>query len=153
MTLALALVVLVPLSVAIGAVVSHSDQIVAFVTAAPSFRLPPPPGWVADIPLVGEPLAERWLHLAESRGRRRPALVRPYLGTATQWFVGTAGGVGGTLVHLLLTIVFAAILYARGEKAGAWCRAVRPAARRANAARRRCCSAVARPAAWRSAWS
>jgi predicted PurR-regulated permease PerM len=93
---------------------------VAFVTAAPSFRLPPPPGWVADIPLLGKPLAERWLHLAEAGVEDVLSLVRPYLGTATQWFVGIAGGVGGTLVHLVLTIIFAAILYARGEKAGAW---------------------------------
>ncbi|MBN9088264.1 MAG: AI-2E family transporter YdiK [Reyranella sp.] len=120
MTLVLALVVLVPLSVAIGAVVSHSDRIAAFVTAAPSLHVPPPPGWVSDIPLIGRPLAERWLRLAEAGVDDVLRLVRPYLGTATQWFVGLAGGVGGTLVHLLLTIVFAAILYARGEKAGAW---------------------------------
>jgi predicted PurR-regulated permease PerM len=120
MTLVLSLVVLVPLSVAISAVVSHTDQIVVFVTKAPSFHLPAPPAWVADIPLIGQPLSERWLRLAEAGIEDIVQLVKPYLGTATQWFVGIAGGVGGTLVHLLLTILFAAILYAQGEKAGAW---------------------------------
>jgi len=120
MTLVVSLVVLVPLSFAIGAVVAHSDQIVAFVTAAPSFRLPAPPDWVANIPLIGQPLAKRWLALAEAGIADIVQLVRPYLGTATQWFVGLAGGVGGTLVHLVLTIIFAAVLYAHGEKAGAW---------------------------------
>ena len=42
MTLALALVVLVPLSLAVDAVVSQSDQIAAFVTAA--LELPPAAG-------------------------------------------------------------------------------------------------------------
>src|SRR5215472_8637140 len=59
MTIALALVVLVPLSLAVDAVVSHSDQIAAFVAKAPSFRLPPPPDWVADLPLVGDFLSTR----------------------------------------------------------------------------------------------
>src|SRR3954447_13551114 len=85
MTVVLALVVLVPLSVAIGAVVARSDQIVAFVAAAPNFHVPAPPGWVADIPLIGQPLAERWQRLAAAGIADLAHLVRPYLGTATQW--------------------------------------------------------------------
>jgi len=121
MTIALALVVLVPLSLAVNAVVSHSDQIAALVAAAPSFRLPPAPGWLADIPLVGDALATRWERLAQSEITDVVRWVRPYIGTVTQWFVGAAGSFGTTLLHLTLTIVFAAILYARGEKAAAWC--------------------------------
>jgi predicted PurR-regulated permease PerM len=121
MTIALALLVLVPLSLAVNAVVSHSDQIAAFVTAAPSFRLPPAPGWLADIPLIGDTLATRWERLAQSEIADVVQWVRPYIGTVTQWFVGVAGSFGTTLLHLTLTIVFSAILYARGEKAAAWC--------------------------------
>jgi predicted PurR-regulated permease PerM len=47
--------------------------------------------------------------------------VTPYVGTITQWFVGAAGSVGGLFVHLLLTIAIAAVLYATGETAAAWC--------------------------------
>ncbi|HYD06300.1 MAG TPA: AI-2E family transporter YdiK, partial [Reyranella sp.] len=54
MTLALALLVLVPLTIAIGAVVSRSDRIVAFVAAAPTLRLPAPPDWVDDLPVLGQ---------------------------------------------------------------------------------------------------
>ena len=121
MTIALALVVLVPLSLAVDAVVSHSDQIAAIVAAAPSFRLPSAPAWVADIPLAGDFLSTRWQHLAQSEITDMLRWVRPYIGTVTQWFVHAAGSFGTTLLHLTLTIVFSAILYARGEKAGAWC--------------------------------
>jgi predicted PurR-regulated permease PerM len=121
MTLALFLIVLVPFSLAVDAVISRSDKIIAFVTAAPSFRVPPPPDWVGDIPVVGEPAARRWRSLAQSGLSDVARLVRPYIGTVTQGFVSVAGGVGGTVIHLLLTILFSAILYARGEKTGAWC--------------------------------
>jgi predicted PurR-regulated permease PerM len=120
MTIALALVVLVPLSLAVDAVVSHSDKIVAFVAAAPTFRLPPPPAWLGDVPLVGDFVSTRWQSLAQSEITDMLRWVRPYIGTVTQWFVGAAGSFGTTLIHLTLTIVFSAILYARGEKAAAW---------------------------------
>ena len=121
MTIALALVVLVPLSLAVDAVVSHSDQIAAFVVAAPSFRLPPAPAWLGDIPLVGDFLSTRWQHLAQTEITDMLLWVKPYIGTVTQWFVHAAGSFGTTLIHLTLTIVFSAILYARGEKAAGWC--------------------------------
>ncbi len=121
MTLALALVVLVPLSLAVDAIVSHSDQIAAFVTAAPSFRLPLAPAWLGDLPLIGTFLSTSWDHVAQSEVADVVRWVRPYVGTATQWFVGAAGSFGTTVLHLTLTIVFAAILYARGEQAAAWC--------------------------------
>lgn len=121
MTVALALVVLVPLSIAISAVVSHADGIVAFVAAAPEFQLPAPPQWVSDIPVVGPPLSSRWQHLADSGVPEILQAVRPYLGKVAQWFVSVAGSVGSTVLHLALTIAFAAVLYASGEKATAWC--------------------------------
>ena len=121
MTIALALVVLVPLSLAVDAVVSHSDQIAALVAAAPSFRLPPAPAWMGDIPLVGDFLSTHWERLAQSEIADVVRWVRPYVGTVSQWFVGAAGSFGTTVLHLTLTIVFAAILYARGEQAAAWC--------------------------------
>jgi predicted PurR-regulated permease PerM len=121
MTLAVSLVVLLPLSAAVSAIVAHSDRIAAFVAAAPSFRLPQPPPWLGDIPLIGAPAANRWQQLARSEVADIVQLVRPYLGTATQWFVSLAGGVGGTVLHLILTIALAAVLYATGEKTAAWC--------------------------------
>src|SRR6478736_3558683 len=53
MTIALLLIVLLPLSAAIGAIVAHSDQIAAFIATAPHYRPGPPPTWLAEIPFIG----------------------------------------------------------------------------------------------------
>jgi predicted PurR-regulated permease PerM len=121
MTLGLLLIVLLPLSIAIGAIVTHSDRIAALLVAAPNFKMPAPPVWLADVPLLGTPAIEQWLRIADSDVSDFMHLATPYVGTITQWFVGAAGSVGGLFVHLLLTIAIAAVLYATAETAAAWC--------------------------------
>jgi len=122
MTLALLLIVVLPLSVAIGAIVVNSDRIIALIVAAPDFHFPAAPAWLADIPLVGEAAAERWAKVAGRDAAEIMRLATPYVGTITRWFVGAAGSAGGMVVHLLLTIALAAVLYASGETAARWCR-------------------------------
>lgn len=121
MTLALLVIVLLPLSAAVAAIVTHSDRIMALLASVPNFRLPASPGWLPEVPLVGAPAAEAWQRLADSALTDVVRVARPYLGTITQWFVGAAGSVGGLFMHLLLTIAFAAVLYAWGEPAADWC--------------------------------
>lgn len=122
MTLGLVLIVLVPLSAAIAAIVANSDRILTLVAAVPDFHVPAAPQWVADIPLVGGPALERWEKIAGRDAGELARMAAPYVGTVTSWFVGAAGSAGGMLVHLLLTIAFAAVLYATGEQAADWCR-------------------------------
>jgi predicted PurR-regulated permease PerM len=43
--------------------------------------------------------------------------VRPYVGSVATWLLSATGGFGMVLVHLLLTVIIAAILYANGEAA------------------------------------
>jgi predicted PurR-regulated permease PerM len=120
MTFGLLVIVLLPLSIAIGAIVAHSDRIMALVASVPNFHMPAPPAWLADVPLVGGPAAEGWQRLADSALSDVVRHVTPYVGTITNWFVGAAGSVGGLFVHLLLTIAISAVLYASGEVAADW---------------------------------
>jgi predicted PurR-regulated permease PerM len=122
MTLVLLLVVLLPFSAAFGVIVAQADEIGAVFNAAPSFRLPPPPVWIVDTPLLGAPIAERWRQLADSGISDIVNLIRPYVGTIAHWFVEALRGAGGIALHLLLTIAIAAILFAKGEAAADWCR-------------------------------
>jgi len=122
MTLALALVVLVPMLVAASEVIARADAIVAFVSTLPDFHFPPPPHWVAGVPLLGKTVAESWQHLADGNTADMLERARPYAGTVTRWLIGLAGGFGGTLLQFVLTIAFTALLYSRGELAAAWCR-------------------------------
>ena len=122
MTLALLLIVVLPLSAAIGAIVVNSDRIMALVVAVPDFHFPAAPAWLADIPLVGESAVEQWAKVAGHDAAEIARLATPYIGTITSWFVGAAGSAGGMVVHLLLTIALAAVLYASGDTAATWCR-------------------------------
>lgn len=122
MTVALLLIVVLPLSAAIGAIVVNSDRIMALIVAVPDFHIPAAPAWLADIPLVGEAAAERWAKVAGSDAAEIARLATPYVGTITRWFVGAAGSAGGMILHLVLTIALAAVLYASGEAAAEWCR-------------------------------
>ncbi|KPK05972.1 MAG: hypothetical protein AMJ64_10435 [Betaproteobacteria bacterium SG8_39] len=117
MTLAILLVLFVPLSLAIGALLENADAAVAFGKRIAKEGLPPPPQSVEALPLVGEYLAKAWravLDLGLADLWRR---VAPYLGEVAKWLAARAGGVGLVAVHFLLTAVIAAILYAHGEAA------------------------------------
>lgn len=121
MTLILLLVVLLPLSIAIGAVIAHSDEIAGLAAAAPDFHMPKPPEWLTSVPLIGSSISDGWARLAALGVADVVALVRPYVGTISRWLVGAVGNLGGLFLHLLLTIAVAAVLYATGEQAAASC--------------------------------
>ena len=122
MTIGLLLIVVLPLSAAIGAIVANSDRIMALAAAVPDFHVPAAPAWLSDLPLIGGPAVERWAKIAGRDAAEIVRLATPYIGRITSWFVDAAGSVGSLLIHLLLTIALAAVLYASGETAAAWCR-------------------------------
>ena len=122
MTLILLVLVILPLSIAIGAVARNADLIMALPDAVSNFRIPPPPVWLSDIPLIGSPAAREWQRISASSSGEVASLLRPYARTITQWLIGVVSGFGGAVVHLLLTIGVSAVLYAKGEAAADWCR-------------------------------
>jgi predicted PurR-regulated permease PerM len=117
MTAALLLVFILPFLLAVSALVSHADEIAEQARALRALELPPLPAWVKELPLVGERIAEGYAKVVEAGGPALAAEVRPYLSRVVQWFAGTVGSVGALFVQFLLTVVFAAILYAGGEGA------------------------------------
>src|SRR5262245_19049024 len=60
MTLVLLFMLVLPLWFAIGTIIDHSGQIVGFASSVTSMEMPPPPAWLADIPLVGSRLTQAW---------------------------------------------------------------------------------------------
>lgn len=122
MTLVLLFLVILPLSVAISAIMSNASLLLDLPAAVSVVRVPPPPAWLFDVPLIGHPVASKWTSLAESSTGDIVRLVGPYVLSVTQWFLQAAGSFAQVLLHLLLTIGIAAILYVKGEAAAAWCR-------------------------------
>jgi predicted PurR-regulated permease PerM len=117
MTIAMLLLLVVPLTIAILTLVENSETIVALTKNVASFSVPSPPGWISELPLVGPKLFTEWARLAATSREDLALQAAPYVRSAIQWLAGRAGGIGLTLLHFLLTVVMTAVLYAQGETA------------------------------------
>ena len=117
MTLVLLLILIVPFWLALSAVVANTDEIRELVRTVLSLRLPPPPAWLAELPLLGQRANEAWTTLSSDRLEALAPKLAPYSGAITQWIASTAGSLGSMFVHFLLTTVIAALMYLSGEKA------------------------------------
>jgi predicted PurR-regulated permease PerM len=117
LTTAMLLLLVVPLVVAINAIVSHADGIVEWTKSLAKDGIPQPPAWVADLPLVGRKLAAEWKTLAETPPEQIVEKVTPLVSGVLTWFAEQAGNVGLMLLHFVLTVVLSAVLYANGETA------------------------------------
>ena len=117
MTLLLLCVLIVPLTFAIGTIVSNVDDIVEWTKSLAAFKAPSPPEWVASLPLVGGRAAELWRYVAAQGFGGMGPRAAPYAGGIIKWFATQLGGVGVLLLEFLLTVILAAALYANGELA------------------------------------
>jgi predicted PurR-regulated permease PerM len=117
MTIALLLVLIIPMTFAIGGLIGNMDNIVAKVNALQTFQLPPPPEWVARIPFRGPKLSAEWEHLSAEGPGSLSARIAPYTGLALRWFAARLGSIGGMVLEFLLTVIISGILYANGETA------------------------------------
>ena len=117
MTLALLLVVLIPLSLALGALIGSMDDIVAKAHSLDSITIPPPPDWVARIPVHGPKLSAEWQQLSAEGFGAISSKLMPYARDFLQWLAGRIGGVGAMLLQFLITIIISGVLYLNGETA------------------------------------
>jgi predicted PurR-regulated permease PerM len=117
MTLLLLCLLIVPLTLAIGTIVSNLDIIVGWTKALTTLRTPSPPDWLGNLPFVGGRALELWERVAAAGLQDIAARVAPYLGAVVTWLAARAGGVGVLLLEFLFTVILAAAMYARGEPA------------------------------------
>jgi predicted PurR-regulated permease PerM len=120
MSLVLLLVLVVPLSMAIGTIVTHVDDIVAWAKRLSEFKLGAPPSWLAGLPLVGERAVTAWQDLAAQGAEGLAAKIAPYTRALATWFVAEMGSFGALFIQFLLTVIASAVLYAQGEEAADW---------------------------------
>jgi predicted PurR-regulated permease PerM len=117
MSLALLLVLIVPLLLAIGTIAGNAGTIASWTKALVAAGIPEVPGWLVRIPLVGERLTAEWNEYAAGGVAVVMQRIEPYIAPAAQWVAGEVGSVGGALVQFLLTVVISAVLYSNGEVA------------------------------------
>jgi len=123
MTLALLSILIVPLVVAVDALLRQAHQLLGLVEQLPTMRLPSAPAWLERIPLAGVRLTGAWNQFAAQDTAELMAKTQPYLREAGAWLMRRAGGFAGLLLQFVLVVVLAAILYSGGEAWGRWARA------------------------------
>jgi predicted PurR-regulated permease PerM len=119
LTIVMLLVLFVPLTLAIVAVVRNADDFAGWIAGLQSFQLPALPQWIAELPFVGEKAQELWKQLAASGITDLAKQAKPYATAVFGWLAGRAGGLGWVLLQFVLTVIIAAIMYAYGESAAA----------------------------------
>lgn len=123
MTLAMLVIFVLPLVLAINALASSAGPMAAWVRSLPAQPLPPPPDWLATLPVVGPGIAAGWTGAAAEGLAAALAPLEPYADDVARWLVTEAGAAGLVLVQCLLIIVLSAVFYAGGEGWAAWLRA------------------------------
>ena len=119
MTIGMLLILVVPFSLAVTVIVSHTDEIGNWAQSLRSVRIPVAPAWVEQMPLVGTRIANGWNELAAAGPPEVAKRLEPHVREAASWLVANVGSVGLIILQFLLTVVIAAILFARGETAAA----------------------------------
>jgi len=119
MTLGLVMLLVIPLWFAVDAIAGHAGEFRQWVQRLVAMTaLPPPPDWMSGLPLIGGPLTRFWQQaIVTDLGELLPKL-RPYAGAAAEWAIGALGDFGLAIGQFLLAVLFAAVLYTRGEVAG-----------------------------------
>src|SRR4051812_18917392 len=117
LTVAMLLVLLLPLVLAAGTIAAQAVDMSGWIAAVTHAAFPAPPAWVAQIPLAGPKVAEEWQRLAATSPDELAARASGYGLIVAQWFVGQVGGLGLLLLQFLLTMAIAVLLYSSGEQA------------------------------------
>jgi predicted PurR-regulated permease PerM len=117
MSLLLLLVFIIPFTLAVTSIIDRSDEIVSRAKSLATVALPQPPPWVEQLPVVGHKLAGRWQQLAAISPAELSERLAPHAKKIVSWLVAQAGSIGMMMVHLFLTVILSAVLYASGEKA------------------------------------
>jgi predicted PurR-regulated permease PerM len=117
MTVVMLCIFIVPFWLAIGALFHATVQGAEVVKTFMAGGLQQPPAWLTKIPWVGQRIAEEWQQLAAEGHEALAEAVRPYVRTVATFILSLTGGLGAAIVHSILTVIMAAILYSQGEAA------------------------------------
>ncbi|CAH0239184.1 MULTISPECIES: AI-2E family transporter [unclassified Pseudomonas] len=81
--------------------------------------LPPPPAWLASVPLVGERLVSIWETL-DQQGSALFATVQPYLGQVGNFLLVRSAKIGGGILELALSLILVFFFYRDGPRLAAF---------------------------------
>ena len=110
-------VFIVPFALAVSTLLDAANRSPAVMSDFLTHGLGEPPQWIASIPMIGERVVEQWQTIAAGGPDALVGVLQPYGRSAAAWALAATGGLGSTILLMLLTIVLLGILYANGETA------------------------------------
>ena len=113
----LLLILIVPICYAIMTILDRSNEIVGWIKSLSTVKIPPPPGWLEKIPVAGASAKEHWERFAAVSPDELSKMLAPYASKLAAWFVSQAGNFGLLVLHFLLSVAIAGVLYVHGETA------------------------------------
>jgi predicted PurR-regulated permease PerM len=117
LTVIVLLAFILPLGLTINTLLDAADRSPALIRDFLANGLGPPPEWIANIPIVGAKVTDKWQALAGGGPEALAESVRPYVSAAAGWAIAATGGLGMMIVQVLLIVILVAILYSQGEVA------------------------------------
>jgi len=118
MTVVMLAIFIAPFAMAVTVLLDAGVRAAELVQNAAANGVGPPPEWLSGIPWLGTRLAAKWQELAAGGPEAIVELLRPFARSTAGFALSVTGGFGGVVIHFLLTVAIATILYANGEQAG-----------------------------------
>jgi predicted PurR-regulated permease PerM len=119
MTLGMLALLVVPLVLAVVTVVHHAGDIAAVASQMAELRPPPPPAWVAGLPIVGAKVHASWTSAAAGDAAGLMARLAPYIAPVLERIAEEIGTIGLLLVQATVVVALATVMYLSGERAAA----------------------------------
>lgn len=115
MVIGQALILFVPLTLAILMVLANLDRISEFANGLIQRGMQGPPEWLVGLPLVGEKAGVAWNRFIANGVDGVLANIQPYVRQVFAWAAAQAGTLGLLALHFLLVVILSAVLYSAGE--------------------------------------
>lgn len=121
MTLAAALVIVAPFALLVAALAESVGDVVRALSHVVEEGPPGPPGWIGNLPVVGESMARYWQSLALNAPAFLAALRR-FTGPAADVAMASGSFIGGALLELGFSVFIAFFFYLNGRQIAAYVR-------------------------------
>jgi len=105
--------ILVPSFAFFGEAIAESKEVSARLEAG-TLSIPPPSSSVAEWPVIGEQAFELWSRASQNLAATLSA-YEDQVQSAVKWGLGAIGGLGGTVLQFVLSVLIAGLLLANGE--------------------------------------
>jgi predicted PurR-regulated permease PerM len=115
MTLLVAAIFILPLAAAGTGLADSVAKVGGMVAGLLKEGPPGPPAWVAEVPIVGAQLTQRWLEL-ERLGAGWTAELQPYLDTALNWLLSLGVRLGEAILQVSLGVLAAFFFFRDGAE-------------------------------------